>query len=114
MTIDQKVEAYRMRLEGYTLQEIADKFKCSRQYIQLELGNTGKASNVTRSSCIYPNIFSFQRKNNINIFEFSELTGFSQPSVSRYLKGKSDPPKKFIDAVLNATGMSYEEAFKKD
>ena len=34
MTIDQKVEAYRMRLEGATLQSIADHFEVSLEWIR--------------------------------------------------------------------------------
>ena len=34
MTIDEKVEAYRMRLEGSSLREIADKFGVSMERIR--------------------------------------------------------------------------------
>lgn len=37
MTIDEKVYAYRMRLEGNTIQKIADHFGVSKQYISKEL-----------------------------------------------------------------------------
>lgn len=35
MTNDEKVEAYRMRLEGATLQEVADRFGVTREWIRV-------------------------------------------------------------------------------
>ena len=103
-----------MREKGFTLQEIADKFECSKQYVNQVLGCCGRVTNVNRTKCIYPNIFSYRRNNNISQEKFAEILGTTQPTLSRYLNGTREIPKSFIDDVLRVTGMTYEEAFKTE
>lgn len=55
MTIDQKVDAYRMRLEGATLQSIADTFGVSKERIRQILPGEGKSwsDDAVLSRCAY-------------------------------------------------------------
>lgn len=114
MTIDKKVEAFRMRLEGHTYEEIASKLGCSKQYIQQEIGG-GQMQPRSSFSCIYPNIEKYRRKNHLTISSFANLIGASgASSLSRMLGNHGNPKKKLIDKILEVTGMTYEEAFKTE
>lgn len=114
MTVDEKVEAYRMRLNGSSLKECADKFGVTREYIR-QITPPVETCARRRSSyetCIYPNLKKWLYENRYSYSSFAKLLAVSAMSVYNALKGKVDPHKKLIDKILDATEMSYEEAFK--
>ena len=114
MTIDQKVEAYRMRLEGATLQSIADKFGVSlervRQIIPPIEGKTW-SKDSTWSRCVYPGIGQWLYENRCTYAKLAELVGVPQGTMSRWMNGVHKPSKPTIDKILKVTGMTYEQAF---
>ena len=98
MTIDQKVEAYRMRLEGATLQSIADHFEVSLEWIrQIVPPIEGKTWSLEgmRNRCVYPGIAQWLYEN-------------------RWMNGVHKPNKPTIDKILKVTGMTYEQAFGEE
>ena len=48
MTKEQKLKMYEMRLDGYTLQEIADEFGVSRQYVDQVIPSNGRSRNMKK------------------------------------------------------------------
>ena len=116
MTVEQKVEAYRMRLEGATLRECAEKFGVSRECIRQITPpvETHPRRRSNYDGCIYPNIKEWLYQNRYSYCSFSKLLACTPMSVYNALMGKVSPNKKFIDKILDATGMSYEEAFKTE
>ena len=115
MTIDEKVEAFRMRLEGNTIQEIANHFGVSKQYISEELRTERIRSNEKIvNACIYPNIRKFLMQERLTCRGFSNKFGISYATLYNTLTGKVEPQKKTIDRILKCTGLTYEEAFSKD
>lgn len=113
MTIDQRVEAYRMRLEGKTFEEIGEHFGVSRQHIQQTLFFCKGPRGLDRSvkSCVYPNIARWMMENRIGISKFSERCGMNQATLRLVLSVRGNPRKGTIDKILRITGLSYEEAF---
>ena len=113
MTIDQKVEAYRMRLEGSTLQSIADTFGVSKERIRQILPGEGKSwsDDAVLSRCAYPGIARWLFENRLNYSEFGGLIGFSQATISRWMNGVNKLNKPAIDKILEVTGLTYEQAF---
>lgn len=113
MTIDQKVEAYRMRLEGSTLQSIADTFGVSKERIRQILPGKGRSwtEDAVLSKCAYPVIAQWLFDNRLNYSEFGGLIGCSQATVSRWMNGVHNLNKPAIDKILEVTGMTYEQAF---
>ena len=77
MTNEQKVEAYRMRLEGSTLQAIADKFGVSkertRQVIPPLEGKTWSMSVFDR--CAYPAIARWLYEHRCTYAKLAEMIG---------------------------------------
>ena len=111
MTVDEKVEAYRMRLCGATYQEIANKFGVTKQRINqilpCRVHKLGKAVN----SCIYRGIANWMQENECGYACLAMKTGLTQLTIFNVLTGKRDSHKKTIDSILEVTGLTYEEAF---
>lgn len=110
MTNEQRVEMYRMRLEGASLQEIADKFGVTRQAVHQAIPAV-EPRPCYRAKCIYPNLQNWLIANERSLATFSEITGVNKTTLYKVLGGQGDPCKKTIDAILRTTGMDYETAF---
>ena len=54
MTREQKIEAFTMRVDGLSYEEIANKYGVSKQYIYQELCENTKKGNI--KGVIYPNL----------------------------------------------------------
>lgn len=118
MTIDEKVMVFRMRLEGAALQECADAFGVSRQRISQIVGATEGQRKPGRPAkqiedCVYPAIATWMCENGHTGTSLAKLCNVSQSTVCYLLKGTYSPTKPVIDKILDATGLTYEVAFKK-
>lgn len=115
MTNEQKAEAYLMRLNGASLQEIAEKFGTTKQNVALFLpGGHCKVRSKTYEDCIYPNIAWWLYEHRISYSRFSIMCGCSNDRIYRGLNGKVELRKSTIDKILEVTGMNYETAFSME
>lgn len=115
MTNEQKLEMYKMRLEGASLQECADVFGVTREYVR-QLTPPVETHAKRRSnydSCIYPAIAEWLYENRYSYHAFAKLCATSIQPMYRALTGVTPLSKKLIDAILDSTGLTYEDAFKK-
>lgn len=114
MTIDQKVEAYRMRLEGATLKSIAEKFGVSLEWIRKIVppieGKTWSLYDMC-NRCAYPGLGQWLFENRCTYAKLAEMIGAPDASVSRWMNGVHKMNKPTIDKILEVTGMTYEQAF---
>lgn len=70
MTREEKIEAFTMRLDGETYQEIADKFGVTRQYIHQMLGGDRRSKVALNDrGFIYPNLMKWMIENGVPIYE---------------------------------------------
>lgn len=113
-----KHEKLALREQGMTYQQIADRLGISYQAVAQALGeyNPNHFHYVPETSCIYPNLRKWMNDNKVGKTELTRRCGYANsPSnkgrIFRYLQGKVDPPKRFIDRILAATGLTYEQAF---
>ena len=110
-----KADAYFMRLEGKTFQGIADQFGVSKQNIhQILLGVCERPPRRDLETIVYPSIKKFMKENRLSFSGISRLCGINIGPIINGLCGKNDISKRTIDAILDVTGMAYEEAFKKE
>lgn len=118
MTNEVKAQMFKMRLDGYTLQAIADKFGVTKQYVSMILPPMKQGYKATPSKTLeiikYPNIEKWMRENQCNMKRLSDLTGMGVMRIRRGLCGEIDMHKSTIDKILEVTGMTYEEAFYID
>lgn len=113
LTIDQKVEMYRMRLEGETYQAIADRFGVSRQYVHQLFGQKYKDVNVQ-----YAGLRKWMNESNYSVAKFARESGcadnHSYVTIISYLQGNPHMDIDSIRKILRFTGLTFEEAFGEE
>lgn len=117
MTNEQKVEAYRMRLDGATLQQVADIFGVTKEYIR-QITPAGQRSRYRSADeryahCVYPAIAQWMHDNRFSYKRLANEIGVAPATLYGGLSGARHVAKYTIDGVLAVTGMTYEEAFAK-
>lgn len=112
MTKEEKMEMFSMRLEGYSLQRIGDRYGISRERVRQILSRATSPQTPKKGQCIYPNFRSWLEEQGISINGFSKMIGKEKPTrLYHVLSGRVFPKKNEIDEMLEATGMTYEEFF---
>lgn len=115
MTYEQKQGILKMRLDGFTIQEIADKFGTTRQNISLFLNNLAseRKGGYKRCKCVYPGLRAWMFKNKVSALKLLEdLQLFeSYPPIHNRLSGKKEFTLAEIKEILAYTGLTFEEAF---
>lgn len=114
MTREQKIEAFTMRLDGYTLEEIGNRFGITKEAVRSMFSRITTESGIVKKQYVYPNIAKWMIENNLNQIHFAKALGCSTNTVSSWLTGKKNPSYRFINLVLSETGMTFEEAFKRE
>ena len=113
MTKEEKIDAFTMRLNGYTLQEIGDKYGLTRDRIRQMFAAVTNESRISRKNYIYPNISDWMIDNNVSQYDLCQKLGCQQQTISSFLTGKREPTFSFINLILELTKMPYEVAFSK-
>lgn len=103
------MEMFQLRMEGYSLQEIGEKFGITRERARQILNKPHAGGIATR--CVYPAIRRYLETNVISQKDFAERIGVSNSGLTNVLLGKRLPNKRMIDKILHETGLTYEEAF---
>lgn len=111
MTKEQKLEAYSMILDGYTLQEIGDKFGISKQRVSQLFPQTNQKVSSAAEGCVYPNIARWMIENRAGFAAIARGCNVTTPTIRYALTSGGNIRKGTIDAFLRFTGMTYEEAF---
>lgn len=110
MTKEQILGACSMRLDGHTLQEIADKYGVSAQYISTIVPRSFK----TGVRCIYPALKAWMGQKGYSAERIAKFCDVHRNTVYGWLNGKHTIDKPCIDKILQLTGMTYEEAFREE
>ena len=101
-----------MHDKGLSYEQIGDIFGISRQAAQ----QASYAGNGLRWKTInkikYVGLRNWMIKNEVNVAELERRCNNLRMMAS--LTGGCDPSKTTIDAILKATGLTYEECFKED
>lgn len=111
-----RLEAVRMRKDGMSYQEIADRFGVSRQAINALFRDGKRADQKPKNTHLikYIGIKKYLEKNRISIGKFSKMCRVDNTTMWRNITGQTDMLKRNIDKILLVTGMTYEQAFKED
>ena len=115
ITIDQKVEMYRMRLEGKSYQAIADRFGVSRQYVYQLIGQQCKSEPYRNVNVPYTGLKKWMNESRYSIAELARESGctdnHSYVTITSYLKGSPRMDIDSIRKILRFTDLTFEEAF---
>ena len=111
-----RVEVYRRLrdLKGMTYEEIAEIFGVTRQAVHHALtrtpGDNFRESTVRKIRFV--GLRNWMLKHRVNLVELEKRCGDKR--MACLTNSQFNPSKKNIDAILAATGLTYEECFKED
>lgn len=108
------MEMFQLRVEGYSLQEIGDKFGITRERVRQILSKPVRVAKASTIKCVYPAISDYLKCNRISAYQFASRTGITYATLCHTLTGRTNPNKRVIDIILSETGLTYEEAFRTD
>jgi hypothetical protein len=115
VTKEQKIEMFALRLEGKTLQEIGDKFGCTREYVRQVVGPSVADDKRTLSleNIKYPALRKWLSERNMPVMALAGLAGVSANALYHGLthRSKGNIGMATIRGILKATGLNFEEAF---
>lgn len=114
MTKDQVKDMFSMRLDGFTLTEIGEKYGITKERVRQILSYTATGKNrCIMKNYVYPNIENWMYDKEITQEDIAKECGCSQNNVSCILIGKHKPSFEFISAVIKMSGMTFQEAFQR-
>ena len=106
------------REAGMTCMAIAEKHGVSYQRVQAVVGKYNPAyfQRIQESACIYPNLRRWMNDNKVGKRELLRRMGMEAypracQDLSIVMAGRKSPRKAYIDRMLQATGLTYEEMF---
>lgn len=113
------VEMFRMYLDGYTYQEIADKYGISKQRVNLILNPKKNKLESKYERVIYKGLKKWLIENNYKLIDLQKyLSGKEQRQIYTYtqrkLSGETDFKISEIIKLINLTGMTFEQLFMQE
>lgn len=110
---------FSLYLQGYSYQEIGNKFGMTRQAVEQQLRTSYWKRASVISSCVYPNIRKWLRENNVSFRRLANEMGFecgngTPASITNILRGKQELRAKDIKKLATVTGLTYEQIMERD
>lgn len=103
----------RLYRDGFTIKEISERFRMPEAEVKSCLmGYINKPMN--KSQIFYKNLDALILEKFEDKQMAADKMGISVNSLYLILRGKVNPGKSIIDAILGALDITYEEAFKED
>lgn len=115
MKREEKIEAFAMKLDGRTYEEIGKHFGVSKQYIERILNVSGIKSTHPLEKVIYPNLGLFIKEHYNGVLNFYYALGYESRNVGRMykkLKGEAGMTISEVRKIPELTGMTFEECFE--
>lgn len=114
MTNKERRRAFALRLEGRGWAEIGRAMGYCGSTVYEDLLSVIRRAPRQPNIC-YPALRRYVAEQyGGSVGRFAQECGISASTLYTVLRGKSKPSKQVLDAILSATGLSYEEAFWKE
>ena len=110
MTKEEQIDMFAMRVNGSTLQQVADKYGLTRERVRKILFAYVAPRN--EKVYAYPNISHWMAENDITLSQLADNCNLSYNAVRDYMNGVRDPNFIFVQYILKETGMPFEVAFQ--
>ena len=117
---ERKKEMRALREQGLKHREIAERFGVSHQYVAMVCSTCDPRHYIhIGDECVYPNLRNWMNENKIPRRELLRRIGLEAHAnnyrrLNKYLRGEEQPRKPYIDKMLKATWMTYEELFYEE
>lgn len=109
------------RDSGMSYKQLAEKYNCSHQYVAKVCGkhNPIYFRHITEDGVIYPALLHWMNENKVSMSELLRRMNLqphhnSANKLRACLRGDNLPNKAYIDGMLRATGMTYEQLFAEE
>lgn len=105
-----------MHSNGMTYQDIGLYFGVSTQAVHQMANTNGYGDGFQEAAVLkvkYPGLRKWMLENHVCVSDLEKMCGKGK-RFHAFLVDKSNPTKKTIDAILDATGLTYEECFKEE
>lgn len=113
-------EKMALREQGMTYREIAKELGISHQAVSQTLAKSKESQfkKLKPEKCVFVGLRNWMNENKVSIGELTRLCGIlPQPNsrirFSHYLKGENEMRMGTIEKILEITGLTYEEGFKR-
>lgn len=119
MTKEQKIDMFAMRLDGYTLAAIGEKYGVTRERVGQIISRSAAIRSADFDSIVYPGIRRYCIENDVTLHQ---LTKTLAEQTSRQANGwrakltekRTSMSFESISAILQVTGLTYEQAFMRE
>lgn len=109
--MSKKQQIIDLYLSGKSKDEILEIVKTSRRYVSNVVHEYGRGFGA--DNVIFPAVRMWMRTNRITYKEIADKAGYRSNAIVKSLTGFQPPNKYVIDAILQMSGMTYEEAFRE-
>lgn len=113
MTREEKIKAFEMKVDGYSLTEIADELGYTKQWISA-MFQWVMEEKRNKFNVVYPEIQKFMINNQHTFTTIAEQLCYTISTVSLYLRGKQKPSTAFIEAMENLTHIDRKKLFRRE
>lgn len=116
-----KEEILKLSDEGYNFTEIAERCGVTRQYVSMLFRGTELSDfrRLDETKCVFPKFMDWWNRNRMTYPKFFVRMGMAYHATNiyqlkKYLSGERSPQKHYIDKLISATGLTYEEIFYRE
>lgn len=107
------VELYK---SGTAVKCIMEEYACCRNTVYNTVNRalvTNQAYKRRKHAIIYPNIERYMIEHNLSMHDLAKMCGGTHVGIWKNLTGETTPRLNMCRRICDATGMSFEVAFKK-
>lgn len=119
--IDRTSEMIKLRQKGMPYRKIAEMFGISYQRVYQIIGkrDTSYFKEVTDKQCVFKGIRDYMNNTQTSLSEIIRKIYGSYHATTcqrfrKYLNGYNEMSMSTINAILDVTGLTYEEAFRRE
>lgn len=108
------IDMFSMHLDGYTMQEIAEKYNISKQRVSQLLRVKEPKQRYLNRFDKFPRLIEWMNQNKITIKRLQEITGLSTSTTStvkKRLEGSTEFKCCEIKKILGYSGRTFEDLF---
>ena len=118
MTKEQKIEAFALRLDGYSYKEIAEQYGMTKQNVEQSLRSSigGDSRRKGRAHSIYKGLNDYMVKNDVCLKEIGKAMGhktYNAAVINDKMKGTRSLKMDEINGLIKFSKKSYEDLFLK-
>ena len=116
MTQHEIIDMFALRMDGMSLQKIADRYGITKEYVRQLIGTPSGIDCRVKVKSIYKGLRNWMDSNSISSYRLSNMLSCAEnyTGFSRKITGKAALNIREIKDILSVTGMTFEEAFGEE